>query len=366
MQLKTMRQAVNLTASRTLKFHDKSLSVLVPLLALVLLVTACSSASKTATPKATNGKPQYNITIGYFTGGMQAIRATLMEEAGIFKKYGISVTDVAVSSGPALVAGVIGGSIDVGVGYPALDFPPMIEKRGVEMLSPYTEPGFYGVAGQTNLGLKNAGVGITKNALSNIRLMAGKTVGVSAIGGETQIYVEQLATQAGIPATSPDYIGVGSTATNIAAFQAHRTDFTTLNPGEATVLASEHIPYVMAVDGNPPGHPYKGELEAFWSIGSSYASSHPGAAKAFCKANEDSYKFAANPKNRAVVEHAIEVGANFNSAQAAYLYDHYNYILADPVVVNQKVWNAQKIWLQDTPYSNDALPYNGNVYAPCF
>lgn len=212
---------------------------------------------------------------------------------GIFKKHGLDVTLVPISSGPAVEAAVHAGSVDIGT----QDLDQTMINTHLQHLNFTTicgaEGSYYQVVARP--GFKIEGPKTYPAVMKNF---VGKKLGVTALGADTNYYWDALFQGAGLPADSGTYVGTGVGQQSLSALQHGLVDatmgFEPLTTAEAQT-GSTVVLNLAKGDGPPETRSISPQLTYF--ADKSYLASHEAVVTAFKEAIQDAVKFQNDPKN---------------------------------------------------------------------
>lgn len=172
-------------------------------------------------------------------GGKSALLylpVVLAERLGNFKAQGMDVELIDTAGGSKTLQALIGGSADVGSG--AYEHTIEIQAKG-QFLRAFVVQCRYPVYA---LGISKAKIASYKS----IRDLKGMTVGVTAPGSGTDKFVKFLMQREGLQPSDISVIGVGSSATALAAMRSGKIDaISTLDPATTELEASGDIKIVV-------------------------------------------------------------------------------------------------------------------------
>jgi ABC-type nitrate/sulfonate/bicarbonate transport system substrate-binding protein len=180
------------------------------------LLAACGSGSGGDTVKILNTSATAAIAINH-----------LLEDGKYFQKAGVTAQVTNVSSGNQVLAGVVSGSADITVLSGLIGVFPGIEK-GMDLK----------VVGGTEV-VSTSALFSGNPAVNSVRDLAGKTVGVGAVGSELYDVFFALLAKYGIDKSSVTFRNVGSSADSLKAALAKQIDCGYGQVGNQP-LASQH------------------------------------------------------------------------------------------------------------------------------
>jgi NitT/TauT family transport system substrate-binding protein len=211
----------------------------------------------------------------------------------IFKKHGLDVTLVPISSGPAVEAAVHAGSVDIG----SQDLDQTMINTHLQNLNFVTicgaEGSYYQVVARP--GFKIEGPKTYPEVMKNF---VGKKLGVTALGADTFYYWEALFQAAGLPPDSGTYIATGVGQQSLSAVQHGLVDatmgFEPLTTAEAQT-GSTIVLNLAKGDGPPETRKVSPQLTYF--VDKTYLAAHEDLVTAFNEAIQEAVKFQNDPKN---------------------------------------------------------------------
>lgn len=201
--------------------------------------------------------------------------------AGIFKKHGLDVTLVQVENGPAGIAAVQGGSIDLGVADSNL--PMLSNLKGSDFQITCGASGLYfaAIAGP-KLPLPNLAAGYP----AVMKDFVGKNLGVTGLGASSHFFWLAMFKGAGIDPTSATYVPVGLAASAVQALRQQRIDAYMGFDPVITIVRDGGLGGAIAVDTRPPASQGPREItqiapQLVFYAKRSYLAANADTAKAF-------------------------------------------------------------------------------------
>jgi NitT/TauT family transport system substrate-binding protein len=221
---------------------------------------------------------------------------------GLFRKHGLDVTLVPLSSGPAVEAAVHAGSIDIG----SQDLDQTMINTHLQNLNFTTicgaEGSYYQVV--TRPGFKFEGPMTYPEVMKNF---VGKKLGVTALGADTFYFWEALFQAAGLPPDSGTYIATGVGQQSLSAIQHSLVDatmgFEPLTTAEAQT-GSTIVLNLAKGEGPPETRDVSPQLTYF--VDRKYLASHAETITAFNETIMEAVRFQNDPKNFAAVLAAMK------------------------------------------------------------
>jgi NitT/TauT family transport system substrate-binding protein len=259
----------------------------VRLSALLLVAAAGLAAAATTDELNVQSYPGTTLSLPLYAG----------QAKGIFEKHGIKVNIVGIPAGPQATQALLTGGVDImgnGVSNTLLAQAKLAKSGSSERIVGLLqgESGLhYSLMGQS--GIKWPAQGDVKAVAEALK---GKTVGVTAIGADTQQIVEGLLKMHGVDPKSVTFVAIGSGASAYAAFEAKHVDTVVGWAPTQTVLSDKGAK--MLIDFR------KGEGGSFspWTILTyqalkSNVDKSPQKFVKFQKAIEEATAFTKDPKN---------------------------------------------------------------------
>ena len=178
------------------------------LLVLALILAVAGGARGQAIEKR-------QLTLG--VGGKSALYylpLTICERLGYFKEQGLDVTIEDFRGGAQSLQALVGGSVDVVTG--AYEHTIRMQAKGQDIRAVIELGRFPGIA----VALRKDRVPAYKSAAD----LKGTKIGVTAPGSSTHFFVMYLMSKAGLRPADASYIGVGASASAVAAMKKGEID----------------------------------------------------------------------------------------------------------------------------------------------
>jgi NitT/TauT family transport system substrate-binding protein len=150
------------------------------------------------------------VTLG--VGGKAALYylpLTICERLGYFREQGLDVTVNDFRGGAQSLQALVGGSVDVVTG--AYEHTIRMQAKGQDIRAVIELGRFPGIV----LGVRKDKAASYKSAAD----LKGAKIGVTAPGSSTNFFVMYLMAKAGLKPTDASYIGVGASASAVAAMK---------------------------------------------------------------------------------------------------------------------------------------------------
>jgi NitT/TauT family transport system substrate-binding protein len=154
----------------------------------------------------------------------------LAQQLGEYKKAGVDVEIVDFKGGSQSLTAVLGGSADVVSGYFDHCVNLAAKHQALEAFVVYDRyPGLALVVGPKQTG-----------KISSVKDLADKKVGVSAPGSSTDFFLKFLLSKNGVDPNSVGVVGIGLTATAIAAMEQGSVDAAVMLDPAVTLLQNKN------------------------------------------------------------------------------------------------------------------------------
>ena len=169
------------------------------------------------------------VTVGG-AGCLCYLPTVLAEQLGEYKKAGLDVEMVNFKGGSQALTAVLGGSADVVSGYFDHCVNLAAKNQALQAFVVYDRyPGLALVVSPKNSG-----------AVSSVKDLAGKKVGVSAPGSSTHFFLTYLLSKNGVDPNSVGVVGVGLEATAVAAMEQGSVDAAVMLDPAVTLLQGKN------------------------------------------------------------------------------------------------------------------------------
>ena len=308
------------------------------------------------------------ISLIYFTGSSESIQIGVMVEQKLFEKNGLKPEFSNATSGPAITSALASGSVQFGPGYPGLYLAALKQKRDLIVAAPFAETSFYSIVGHEDLQVGDPGTGLTDQAKKNLKLLEGKRVGVTALGAQTQIFVQLLAQKSGIDPSKITFIPTGGAASALSAFKNKQVDFLVTWIPEDGLMEDQHIKYKKLVNVNTgPDNTFGNLINGLWLANGGFVRKHPDVALAFCKATVEARQFIADPKNKDAVLAVMKKYQSLQPKGAQVVYDTRRYVYepTEATYMGEDHWKAQSQYLVGTPLEGFSPAYADYINPSC-
>jgi NitT/TauT family transport system substrate-binding protein len=277
----------------------------------LLLVPALTVAS-TATASGASKAPPAAVSIGNPGTNVTQLPQFVAQQEGFFTKRGIALSSISFSGGPAQIAAIVSGSLDVAVSSPTS--LAQADQAGNTLayfcgVDPNPTTAFLALPSSS---LKP---GTWKSVL---RQLAGKSVGVQVSGGSEQVQAESALTQAGVNPSQVTFIPIGIGPPAEAAFLKGTVDLYEASfPQAQELLASHQAKLLTTVGGTFPSPTVFKTFNYGYFAEKTWIVTHQKLAAQFCAAIGDAVTFMQKPKNLHAVERIISTQFSVTPSVAA-------------------------------------------------
>jgi NitT/TauT family transport system substrate-binding protein len=171
------------------------------------------------------------VTIAVGGAGCLCYLPTMLaEQLGEYKKAGVQVEIVDFKGGSQSLTAVLGGSADVVSGYFDHCVNLAAKNQALEAFVVYDRyPGLALVVAPKQTG-----------KINSVKDLAGKKVGVSAPGSSTDFFIKYLLSKNGVDPNSIGVVGIGITATAVAAMEQGLVDAAVMLDPAVTLLQGKN------------------------------------------------------------------------------------------------------------------------------
>lgn len=316
------------------------------------LIAACSSSSG----GSSGSSGLTTIKIGIFPGNTSSSVWVIADQMKFFAKQGLKAQFIDFTSGPALAAAVVSGSVDVAYGASSVSFEVAKQSSKLKVLDDFVQYVAYPVVVRKDKAKVPASAGFP----ANVRSLKGLTVGVTALGGVVNKYMDAITKSAGLSDGDVKYLATGTVESALSALKNGKVDALAANPPQTIQQAG--ISAVEVVDPNIKGNAGPDATNALGELdttSASFKSGHADTLTRYCKAMRASVAWTKDPANLAAASKIVAGQLSISMAQAkSELSDALPTYTSD---LPASVWNAQPSWLTDGKIPG----YSDTVYASC-
>jgi NitT/TauT family transport system substrate-binding protein len=246
------------------------------------------------------------VRVQEWTGDIINIVPWIADAKGIFRKHCLDVRFVPLVAGPGAIVALVNNTIDFANQGP--DNSIRSRSKGVEVRM---TSNMY--AGQWSALVAGDGVALAHLSEGYPAIMndlAGKKIGVTALGGSTEAFMRSAFEGAGMSASSAIFIAVGGVTTAVPALKGRVVDAAMLfgtGPELAEALGAGRIVLDYRIRGTGPK-----SLQALWGSTLSwnaygpYIDKNPEVVAAFSAANNDAIAWIKDPQNQDELYRMVE------------------------------------------------------------
>lgn len=265
-------------------------------LAGTLVASACSGSGGGG---GGGGKDLGEIRVQQFPSQLFEATMNVALEEGYFDDLGLTVKTVNLDSTPAAVAAMTGGSVDL--------IPSNGDNLYVEVSKGVKLQAFAGASGENMVYVGRAKPGPYP---AWVKQLKGHTIGVTAPGASSDLWIHALLKAAGVPASSVKFTSV----TPVSALQLYKKGkldgWAGTDPTASKFVAAGA--HEIAHFGDGKGPEGKLPVQIMWQGLHKYIKDNPKKIEAFVKGLQRAAKFIKNPKNTKQVAADIAKVAQIN------------------------------------------------------
>ena len=251
--------------------------------AALLLAVGCSAEDNRG-----NGP----LRVQVFTGAYSSMPVHVAVEKGFFQQQGLKVERMPANSSSAAIAALIGGSMDVVESAPDLVLANIDKGIDLKYLVGNESTNYVTLVVGNHVPLPEQG----REAI--VRQLAGRRIGVNAIGSTVYLAAVLMLEEAGLAVADVDFVATGSAATTLSSWQAGAVDAQMTFAPVPELLETLGLarPVLVLADDGPPALQYRG-LYAGWVASGALVRDQPARADAFIAAMRDAIDWIREPEN---------------------------------------------------------------------
>ena len=236
------------------------------------------------------------LRVQVFTGAYSSMPVHVANDKGFFRQQGLAVELLPANSSSAAVAALIGGSMDVVESAPDLVMANVDKGIGLKYLMGNEGSNYVTLVVGGHLPLPEAGLSRTEL----VRHLAGRRIGVNAIGATLHLAAVLMLEEAGLAAADVDFVATGSAATTLSAWRAGAVDAQMTFAPVPELLESLGLarPVLVLADDGPAPLRYQG-LYSGWVTSDAFLARNPAQADAFIAAMRNAIDWLRDPANHA-------------------------------------------------------------------
>ena len=291
------------------------------------------------------------LRVQVFTGAYSSMPVHVANDKGFFRQQGLQVALLPANSSSAAIAALVGGSMDVVESAPDLVMANVDKGIGLKYLLGNEGSNYVTLVVGNHLPLPNAGLSRTEL----MRGLAGRRIGVNAIGATLHLAALLMLEEAGLAAEDLDFVATGSAATTLSAWRAGAVDAQMTFAPVPELLESLGLarPVLVLADDGPAPLRYRG-LYSGWVTSNAFLEHDPARADAFIAAMRKAIDWLRDPAN-----HAEMLALTQRHAPVAALSAEENIEVMDRMVRNYRRFWGYEISPQAIDLWNDyALRFN--------
>lgn len=256
----------------------------------VAFLAAIAGLAAAATPDELNVQsyPGTTLSLPLYVG----------QSKGIFEKHGLKVNIVGIPAGPQATQALLTGGVDImgnGVSNTLLAQARLAKSGNNDKIIGIIqgESGLhYSLMGQSSINWPAQG-----DVKAIMQALKGKTVGVTAIGADTQQVIEGMLKMHGLDPKSVTFIAVASGASAYAAFEAKHVDTIVGWAPTQTVLNDKGAKMLIDFRKNDAGPGFTPWTVLTYQAMKSNVDKSPAKFTKFQKAIDEAIAFTKDPKN---------------------------------------------------------------------
>lgn len=319
----------------------RSILSIVTLAAVAGVSASCASSENT-------GSTDDTVTVGTYPNNMITISLDIAERQGFFDEEGLTVETIDIAKGPEGIAGLIGGSNQFTWATPATFIPAVEQGQNVVAVPPFMDLDY----------------GIYVPEDSNIQTvddLAGRNIGVNALGGAVQSFAEQVLDANGMSPEDVQFVASGASISQLPALQNGQLDATSAAYGSMLSVRDAGLPVRLiasTLDGTGGEYGDSG-LASFWATTTSMIEDSPGSVEKFCRAVTKATDWLADEANKDEAIALIEDVTRTTTASATDLWEKERTFYED--VIDEERWRANIEMTTGQPDSS--RPFDESVYA---
>ncbi len=316
------------------------------------VTTACSSSSKQANSSGHGGAgtsasssataaAATTVKIGIFAGDGSA-PWEIADQQGFFAKQGIKAEFVNFTSGPAIVAALLSGSVDVGEGTSGAVYQVVRQSPQVTVLNDFSQTNYTVIVVNSSKATSSVSAGYP----ANVKSLKGLKIGVPALGSQLQNLITGVLQNAGLSAGDVTFIATGGLSTIIAALKNNRIDAQPVTWATVALLKKAGLSITPVIDVAQPGNAGPGFSKGLFTFdlaSTSFASSNSGLLGKYCTAMRDAVNWAKSPANLTSVSGIV---AKLDGVTAAGIQPIWPKVTPTYTTsLTESAWSSQPSWV---------------------
>ncbi len=355
-----------------LRRHAAALSAV-----LLLVLSACSSPSTGSTTtgppdgSTTTGpagatttqgppppaEPEVSIRIGIQRSSTASLIEQVMLDQGLLgqQEPALGGEVFYLANGTEILSTLLGGTTQFATGAIPPTWGAINNGECLSVLGAGTRQ-FFSLIGQPDFDLPHLAEGYP----AVMEDLVGKKIGITVTGGTTDLLVQTLFREAGLPHDAYIAIPTGAGATSVAAFEADQVDVMMALPGVAQQIGEGNYQMVLdLLNGNPDV--LTDSLIAGFITTCAYAEENPEIVGSACRAYRSAFDFVNDDANRDAVIESLTKVLGVDTAVAAEVWGAGVSETFPGWELSEDLWVLQKQFIGDIEVPN----YSDYVVADC-
>ena len=236
------------------------------------------------------------LRVQVFTGAYSSMPVHVANDKGFFRRQGLQAELLPANSSSAAIAALVGGSMDVVESAPDLVLANL--DKGIELKYLMGNEGSNYVTLVVGNHVPSLADDLSRTEL--VRRLAGRRLGVNAIGATLHLAALLMLEEAGLSAEDVDFVATGSAATTLAAWRAGAVDAQMTFAPVPELLESLGLarPALVLADAGPAQLRHQG-LYSGWVTSNAFLKRNPAQADAFIAAMRNAIDWLREPANHA-------------------------------------------------------------------
>lgn len=290
---------------------------------LVVLLTGCGVADQDDRTSRTDAE----LSIGSFPGTIFTYPLSVAREQGYFEDHGLTVDVVDGTSGPDVMAGMLGGTTDIVFAQPATMIAASREGEPLTAVGPFSR----------------GRVVIVATEASGVRDLAGLQRARVAVPQRRDSNEQRLRTvlaEYDVDASGITFISTGTPATTVAALANDRADAGVMGLSTYESLLASGVGLRILADSSDGTMGERGENEVtgVFATTEAFLEDDPGAVRSFCRAMASAIDWIADAGNRVEAVRLLSEWTGLEADAAGRVYDSERDIWS--MSLDEDVWTA--------------------------
>ena len=297
------------------------------------------------------GGPTDTVRVQVFTGAYSSMPVHVAVDKGFFRRQGLNVTLLPANSSAAAIAALIGGSMDIVESAPDLVMANVDKGIRLKYLMANERSNYVTLVVGHQVPLPEDDL----DPSGLMRHLAGRRIGVNAIGATLHLAALLMLQEAGLSAADVDFVATGSAATTLSAWRAGAVEAQLTFAPVPELLETLGMARAVLVlgDAGPPALRFRG-LYSGWVTTDAFLKHSNARADAFIAAMRGAIDWLRDPAN-----HQEVLTLAHRYAPVAALSEAQNARVLDRMVRNYRRFWGYEISLAAIELWNDyALRFN--------